>query len=323
MKENNNPPRRRRPGRPVQEGPAHRAGWRARAEDAAERRNALRSTWLADAAWRPCWSRVVDAVARLTAAWPAVLAERVGATPPSAAWRLLAADGPLGLPCPSAAECVAATGLLRELLADEGRWPLDEGHVLALAADRGVSEWILTREAARLGIGRRAGQWLRPTPGWRGWLDPAVMAAVRALDAAEAERRAVAPLMRPLLDGLADHLETDRAWAALFRVLAPPSPRRLPPIPRTSAAARAQWLTVRTEYVRQRLAVRRGHRRRAELSALITAAFGEFRTSWWSGWPSAVLPAAGDHTQALERAEQLHAEALARLATLGRQEAAS
>jgi hypothetical protein len=305
--------RSQRRGHPVTESPVHAAAWRARAEDVVARLDELRRLHVAAAAWRPGWRRVVDAIARLTSTWPAVIAARIDAAPADPSLLALA-DAPRVPPVPSARDADAADRLIRELLTDVAAWPRDERDVLVLAQRHHVSEYLSRRAALRHGVEPRAGRWFlpspdRPTPPW---LDPAVTEACRALDLAEAERRAPPPLMRPLLMTLSEQLDREPTLRALSEILAEPAAVRLPPPPPTAAKARAEWLRVRTQYTRARVAVRRRHHRRAAVLVAIDAAITEARARWWNALFE-VLPRAHDPRAVRAALDRLHRETIDRL----------
>jgi len=88
-------------------------------------------------------------------------------------------------------------------------------------------------------------------------------------------------ILHELFTALADHFEP----GALAPLAAPARVRvpRLSPV--TSAAARAQWLALRARYVREKLAVRTGHRRREDVCQRIPEALLRFRVRWFQRWP--------------------------------------
>jgi hypothetical protein len=69
--------RRRKRGRPVEEGQHFTAAWRSRAEDVIDRHRRLRLAHIADEEWRPAWGVVVDQTARRLEAWPGAMAARL------------------------------------------------------------------------------------------------------------------------------------------------------------------------------------------------------------------------------------------------------
>jgi len=121
-------------------------------------------------------------------------------------------------------------------------------------------------------------------------------------------------IIRHLLEELSGALEapTER----LAAVLIPPPLQKLPPSPKTSAAARKQWLEARTAYTRQRLAVRKGHRRRAELEDDLKKAIVQARTAWLNLWPFVALRSVGSERAALKEARQLRRAILSQLEKL-------
>ena len=287
---------------------------RTHAEDLQDRRRALDETWIADAAWQPKWLACVAAVAQMTASWPERLAKRLGPLDAEGAHRAAAADGPLVLPPPSAADCETAAELVREWLADPARWPLADVDLVAAAAHREVSPWVVRRQATRAGLTRQGSAWHRPT-GPRPWLDQAIPAALRRLDHEEAAATGRVPLLRPLLAELAHAIRRHPSTGALAAALSMPAAGALPAAPRTADAARAQWRAARAAYRRRRVAVRRGHRRRADVLEQIERTTEAFRATWWNA-RGELAAAAGEPARVRQTAERLRRDTLE---TLGSQ----
>lgn len=121
-----------------------------------------------------------------------------------------------------------------------------------------------------------------------------------------------APMLRPLFQALAASTSPDE----IDRLLKPPAPLPLPKAPKTSAEARSQYLEIRALYTRERIAIRHGHRRRAELAEAIAAAQARFRSVWRTVWLAMADGVAGDPMKARALATRLHRESLETLATL-------
>jgi hypothetical protein len=274
---------------------AKRQDYLSHAEDLDDRRQQLEREWIATSNWLPLWRRAVLFVERFTRAWPRRLAERLAATTREELPRLLASDGPR--PAPPPPRRYLATDEVRALLADPAAWPASwRDSVTAAAAT-----------IDRLVVARRLGLELLEDGSWSEW-DPAAGTPVLPPPP-------VPPVMRPLLERLASAVEKDPAHQTLFTALAPPRPAAAPSAPTTTAAGRARWRETRAAYRAARVAVRRGHDRRADVHARIRAAIEESRLAW-ERWPGYFLLAAGDSTAALAAGHRLREEALAPLRRL-------
>jgi hypothetical protein len=159
---------------------------------------------------------------------------------------------------------------------------------------------------------RADGPWVDPPAPW-----PALLAQQGiTLDEWRARQPGrPAPVMRPLLEALAAAVEADPAHRALFGALATPRPAAAASAPTTTAAGRARWREARAAFRSARVAVRRGHDRRADVHAQVLAAIEESRLVW-ERWPGHMLHAAGDPAAALAAGHRLREEALAPLRRL-------
>jgi len=207
--------------------------------------------------------------------------------------------------------------LRREWLADGG-W-LPHWRAVVSLVSRVTSSWPATL-ADRLGAFRRDQQdivgWadgprvLPPQPA--DCLGPEAFAAWRTRCA---ELSARPGLVRPLLEDAAAALRAAGSLVALGHVLAVPSPARPSRRPRSVDQARDAWRQARADYRRQRVAIRRGHHRRAEVVAAVASAISAWKFAWW-GARGQLAPFCADRAGALAFAEQLRVQTLKRLATL-------
>ncbi len=264
--------------------------YRSHAEDLHDRAQRELETSVADVRWRPLWQAAVADVARFTTDWPSSLADRLGFATPEEAAAAVWAD--LGVkPNSSPPRRHLRPAEILELLAgDPARVP-----------------W---RPAARDGIAALAERGTgvsidEETGGWMPW-DPAV-----GVPAAPAPP----PMMRPLLEQLAEIMADCTSLRGLEAALTAPALERLPPAPETVDEARAQWRAARSAYRQIRTAVRRGHRRRAEVAAQITRSIANFRATWWRA-RAEIAQAAGDRDRVLALAERIRGESLGRLLSL-------
>ena len=92
-----------------------------------------------------------------------------------------------------------------------------------------------------------------------------------------------APMVRPILAQFA--ADIDPAAIALVRAITVPSAVRLPPRPDHRRPRVSSGCGSGQSYTRQRIAVRRGHRKRSQLAEDITAALFKFRAQFWSVLP--------------------------------------
>ncbi len=261
------------------------------ADDLRDRRQRLLSDYVADITWRPPWRRVVATVDMVTRSWPRRLAARFGAIPRDQAPLAMCADGPQVQP-PLPLRCLGPDRVREILAGDPATYPWRPPATAGIAAlvERGVGVMIWDGSGA-----------------WSTW-DPA-----RPIPQPIAYPT---PIVRPLLEELADAIGTSPAIAALARALIPPAAERTPRAPRTVDQARARWRASRSAYRRARVAIRRGHHRRADISAAVTTAIGEFRAAWW-GARGQLGQLAGDGLAVLAAADRLRVESLTRLSTLG------
>jgi hypothetical protein len=119
-------------------------------------------------------------------------------------------------------------------------------------------------------------------------------------------------LERPVKDALAGVVDLVKILAC--KITDPPEPLELAPAPATAAAAREQWLCVRMDYTRVRIAVRRGHRRRDDLRWRIDDAASRAVAAAASVWLARADSAAGDYERALALAQSVRRELLNALA---------
>jgi hypothetical protein len=266
------------------------ADHRTHAEDLHDRRQHLVAEWVADAAWRPLWQEAVAAVSRLTASWPAQLTERLGTVTPAERELLPWADGPRPAPEPAR------------------RYLRPEELLVLLTGPEAAHPW---RPAARAGIatlaGRGIGIAITDTSAWMPW-NPAEGIPQRP--------ESPAPVMRPLLEQLPDLIASSAAFRGLEAALTVPAITPLPPAPETVSAALAQWRSARSEHRQVKTAIRRGHRRRADVIAHITEAIATFRARWWQA-RGELARVAGDAQAVRARADDLRRETLAQLLSLG------
>jgi hypothetical protein len=265
------------------------ADYSSHAADLADRRRGLLELWLPDSAWLPAWRKVVAVVAGITAAWPARLAEQLDAVPADERDLLSSADGPQ--PTPPMPREYLGPDELRVLLAG----PVD-AHPWRPAATRLIADLAA----------RGQGIELRADGGWWAW-DPSTGEPVPP--------SRPAPVMRPLLQELSDHMQTAPECVTLAKALATPSPRRRPPTATGPDAARGQWRRARAEYRRVRIAIRRGHRRRADVIAAVESAIDLHTRLWWQGRHE-VVASAGDAAAVVRHAARLQTRTLERLSTL-------
>lgn len=293
------------------------ADYTTHAHNLHDRRQTVMGSFIPDEAWRPAWRGLTGLVAQISAPWPRHLAGRLASMTSQEASQLHLADSPRVPPAPPAAECAAAERLLRTLLASDG-WPRLETEVLQLPAVDSIGEWIMRRTAISLGItitpmqGDRPALWQRPELGRRAWLEPETRAAIADLDAREAERRYPKPLLRPLLEEVAQSVSTSSEVRALQAALSVAVAPASPPLPQTVDDARVAWRAARSSYRQARVAVRHGHRRRAELVAQIPLAIQRWRARWWHARRE-LVGMAGDPAQLRAFVENVHREALAQL----------
>lgn len=264
--------------------------YRSHAEDLHDRRQREVQTWIADATWRPLWQQCVAVVARVTADWPGRLADRLGAVTAEERALVAWADGPRPAP-------------------PVPRRYLEPVHILALLTEpEAAHPW---RPAARAGIAtlaaRGVGIEIDDDGRWMPW-DPAV--GMPHMPAAPD------PWMRPLLDELASMIPSSAAWRGLQAGLTPAAVEPLPPPPQDVHEARAQWRAARSAYRQARVAIRRGHRRRADVTAQVVEAIATFRARWWQARDE-LARLAGDPEAVRARAEQIRHETLAQLLSLG------
>jgi hypothetical protein len=123
------------------------------------------------------------------------------------------------------------------------------------------------------------------------------------------------PLVRPLLEALADAVEAGpkppKQYVALDQALAVPAADAAPAAPTDVDDARSQWHEARALFRSTRTAARRGHRRRARVLAAIDRAHVEARLAWMAEVPGDIL---GDRRRAREWAEERRREALSMFA---------
>ena len=262
--------------------------YRSAAEDLHDRRHQLETLWVSDTAWMPAWRRLVTAIARATQEWPRRLADRLGHMSPEEAQRLPWADGPR-LPPPPPRQYLSAAAVSVLLTGDPSARPWRP------AAEPGISALA----------GRGVGIAIADDGTWAEWRPGAVQPEAFQYPA---------PLIRPLLEQLVDVVR--RGERPLVVALQPPRQRRLPAAPRDVTAARAQWRTARAAYRRTRVGIRRGHRRRTDISAAIGSAISVFRARWW-GARGQLAAHIGGGLAVLTAMEQLRAETLKNLTSLG------
>jgi hypothetical protein len=266
--------------------------YRSHAEDLHARTETLRAEHVAVRDVMTAWRKVVAVIEEMTSTWPTTIARRVEAARAAGEMpRLLAADGPRPRPIARHDEWPAGDKLVKELLADRAGWPRLEADVIARAAARGVSAWCIRSAILRRGVETRDGRLFLPAPDFSP-LDPAIQAAVEALDDAEAERRAAPPVVRPLLERLADEFPKTPAMRALDALLTPPPPTPPPAAPTTVDAARAQWRAARAALRRAAVRTRRGHVRRDIAVSAIEKAMDESRLRFFR-WQAVAATSAG------------------------------
>ncbi len=261
--------------------------YRTHSLDLDDRRRALEETWVSDSAWLPLWRRVVSVVSRVTAAAVPGLARIVGESTLRETQRF---DTPPGAPRQLPRRLITAPEVLAILDGRRSARPWPEGAETALRAlaEQGQGIWLYDHGGwtpERHLPPPRSEEDLRPIP----FIDPFL----------ERVQSAVAPAFDPLAATLAS---TDA-----------PAPR---PEPSGVDEARRQWREARSSYREQRVAIRRGHRRRADVVRSIEMAI-RTHTVRWVRWGSSARGHAGDEMAARTSAERWRETALRDLATLG------
>jgi hypothetical protein len=254
----------------------------ATAADLRDRARALDEVWIADALWTPAWASCVRWYEAQTASWPSSIARVLAPLTAAAAARADQGELPPG----PAWRVLPAAELLRE------SWPWMQRARPRLQEIARSGGLVQVRED---GVGwAPCGLWLE---------DPAPI------------HRAF-PLVDPLLAGLGDAMDAAEPWAALRAVLEAPAAEASLARPRDVDEARTRWRTARAEFRRARVAVRRGHHRRADVDRAIRAAIGSTRLAWQRLRDQAP-GLAGDHLRAATAAEGTRRETIVTLTTLG------
>ena len=291
--------------------------WRSRTEAATDRLRIRQLKWIEREPLTRAWGELVAVITRLTRPWPRLVADRLGPLSREAATLQAWADGTILPYVGPAGDHAKAYALVRELLADPAGWPRSEAEITTRAAERGITPYLLRREAIRRGITITGGLWHRPVEGPPAWLSEEVQATIHELDMIEARRRAPAPMFRPLFTALSDTVATSRAGQALDAALAIPTAPKRPAKLKTSAKARSQCLAAQSKLLRLKVGIERGkYLRRPAVEAAVRNSPTVFRSTWWKSW-SQTIPKAGDHAAVLAVAESIRSRALKELESLG------
>lgn len=252
------------------------------AEDYRDRARALRERFVADADWLPAWRACCRWFARRMSAWPGRARRGLAETPEAERGRL---DAP-ALPGESPREFMGPAKLEELLDETPPRWPW-----LALDAGRAILRSAIAR-----------GQSL--------WAGPA-----GHHESGQAPRPPVVPI--PFVDDLLAELSAGmrpaREFADLDAALRPPAAPRPARSPKTVGAARSAWRLARSQHREMRVAVRRGHRERADVQRRILAVQEALGARWrsFSARAAALTPDLGE-----EEARRLVEETTIALSTL-------
>ncbi|MFA5028541.1 MAG: hypothetical protein WC713_11780 [Candidatus Methylomirabilota bacterium] len=264
--------------------------YRTHAEDLHDRRRALLETWIPLTAWTPAYRRFVAMIARQTAPWPETITARLAGLTREATLQIAAAESS-ATPTREPRRYLPPHELAAMLASDPPAAPLLPAACPALhklvAAGQGIT--------------------LYASGAWFPW-DPS--AGIPA-DPVE-----VVPLLRPLLTALAEHVGICREARALAAALEIPAPDPLPPTPTTVDEARQHWREARFRYRQTRVAIRRGHHRRAEILNAIHATLTGVRLTWWGSWPD-FLAAGGDSARLQLAVQAIRERTMHDLHTLG------